>query len=88
MAVLLNIFNRRIFLSSTKSVEQLSSEDDDDSDKDVEIHDNDSDIDDDASNIDENITKKQVPHSAFEEQELEELENSEEREPDKKKIRQ
>lgn len=86
--VLLEISKRRIFLSLIKSAEQLSSENQDVSDKDVDDHDNDSGSDvDDGTNIEEDITKKQVPQSSIDDQELEEPENQDEQEPVKKKIR-
>ena len=79
---------RRIFLLLIKSAEQLSSENQDVSDKEVDDHDNESGSDiDDGTNIEEDITKKQVSQSSIEEQELEEPENPDEREPVKKKIR-
>ena len=79
MVELLKISNRRIFLSLIKSGEQLSSENQDVSDKDVDDRDNYSYSGvDDGTNIDEDITKKQV---------VEEAENPDEQEPVKKKIR-
>ena len=79
---------RRIFLLLIKSAEQLFSENQDVSDKEVDDHDNESGSDiDDGTNIEEDITKKQVSQSSIEEQELEEPENPDERELVKKKIR-
>lgn len=70
---------RRIFVSLIESAKQLSSENQDVSEKDVDDRDNYSNIDvDDGTNIDEDITKKQV---------LGEAENPDEQEAVKKKIR-
>ena len=88
LVVLLKMSKRRIFLSLIKSAEQLSSENQDVSDKDVDDHDNDSSsVVDDGTNIEEDITKKQVPQSSIDDQELEEPENQDEQEPVRKKIR-
>lgn len=84
------MFKKRIFLSLIKSAEQLSSENQDVCDKDVDKRDSDSDIDihvDDGTNIDEDITEKRAPQSSIDEQELGQLENPDEQEPVKKKIR-
>lgn len=84
------MFKKRIFLSLIKSAEQLSSENQDVCDKDVDKRDSDSDIDihvGDGTNIDEDITEKRAPQSSIDEQELGQLENPDEQEPVKKKIR-
>ena len=67
--------------------EKLSSDEDDDSDKEVDDQDDDSENDeDDDSNGSQDLTE-QLSKLAFEEQDLEELENPDDQEPNKINIR-
>jgi len=82
----LKILKSWISVSFVNLAEKLPSNDDDDSDKEVDDEDDDSDNDDDdGSNGSEDLTE-QLSELAVEEQELEELENPDDQEPDKIKI--
>ena len=81
----LKILSSWISVSSVKLAEKLSSDDDDDSDKEVDDQDDDDDDDDDGSNGSQDLTE-QLSQLAVDEQELEELENADDQEPDKIKI--
>lgn len=80
------ILNSWISVSFVNLAEKLPSDDDDDSDKEVDDEDDDSDNDDDdGSNGSQDLTEP-LSELAVEEQELEELENPDDQEPDKIKI--
>jgi len=81
----LNSVHSWISVSFVKLAAKLSSNDDDDSDKEVDDQDDDDDDDDDGSNGSQDLTE-QLSQLAVDEQELEELENPDDQEPDKIKI--